>query len=116
MQIMVFLPMILFMLVFGVLIAGFLLLVFKIMIKTKNSYWKGKIVDKLYNTKREDDKVSEYYTLVVETNDGPTRKVAVSKQMYATCNVGDTLEKPKGKLNPIKIARPVYSQLFSVLN
>ena len=104
MKIFVFLPIILFFLVFGVLIFGFLFLVLKIMKKTKESYWKGKVVDKEHNTKREDDhKVSHFYTLKVETNEGLTRNIAVSKELYDVCNTGDELEKPLGKLNPVKL-------------
>ena len=106
MQIFFFLPMILFMAFFLVLVGGFLFLVFKIINKTKNSYWKGKVTDKLYNTRREDfddNRETSFYTLVIKTEDGLERKIAVRKDMYDSTKVGDTLEKPKGKLNPVKI-------------
>ena len=106
MQIFFFLPMILFMAFFLLLMGGFLFLVFKIISKTKNSYWKGKVTDKLYNTRREDfddNRETSFYTLVVKTEDGLERKIAVRKDMYDSTKVGDTLEKPKGKLNPVKI-------------
>jgi hypothetical protein len=107
MQLIILSPMIIFMAFFLLLIGGFLFLILKIVNKTKNSYWKGKITDKLYNTQRgsfeDSDKVSSFYTLVVKTDEGLTRKIAVAKTMYDACKVGDTLEKPLGKLNPVKI-------------
>lgn len=89
-----------------IVVGGFFLLILKIVNKTKNSYWKGKVTDKLLKNVREDmddNNTTPYYTLVVTTEDGLTRKIAVRKEMYDSTNVGDTLEKPKGKLNPVKI-------------
>jgi hypothetical protein len=86
------------------LMGGFLFIVAKIINKTQKSSWKGEVVDKLYNTKREDDhKISQFYTLVVKTDEGVTRKIAVMKSMYDSCAVGDKVEKPKGALNPTKV-------------
>lgn len=102
----VFLPMVFFLVIFGLLVGGFIFLIIKITLKTKNSYWKGKITDKLYHTQRSDIndlRMANYYTLVVKTDEGLTRKIAVTKKMYDGCKIGDTLEKPKGALNPIKI-------------
>ncbi|HUD04451.1 MAG TPA: hypothetical protein VMR59_00490 [Patescibacteria group bacterium] len=107
MKLLVFMPMIIFMAFFLLLVGGFLMLILKIINQTKNSYWKGKVTDKLYNTQRgsfeDSDRVSSFYTLVVKTDEGITRKIAVRKEMYDSTKVGDTLEKPKGKLNPVKI-------------
>jgi hypothetical protein len=89
------------------LIGGFLFIVYKIIVKTRASAWKGTVTDKLYNTKRDDNDnphhVSQFYTLVVKTDEGLTRKIAVTKTMYDSCNVGDKLDKPKGALNPVKV-------------
>ena len=88
-------------------VGGFLLIVLRIVNKTKNSYWKGKVTDKLLTAVREnmdDQTTTPYYTLVVKTDDGLTRKIAVRKEMYDAIQVGDTLEKPLGQLNPVKIA------------
>jgi ABC-type Na+ efflux pump permease subunit len=106
MKLVVFMPMIIFMAFFLLLVGGFLLLILKIINKTKNSYWKGKVTDKLYNAVEEDSDSNartSFYTLVVKTDEGITRKIAVRKEMYDSCKVGDTLEKPLGKLNPVKI-------------
>lgn len=103
---------ILFFLLFFVVPVGLVgLLILKIVKKTRASQWKGEVIDKLYNTKEEIDegsiiknkkKVSSFYTLVVKTDEGLTRKVAVTKEMYDSCQIGDRLIKPKGALNPIK--------------
>ncbi len=107
MQLIIFTPIIIFWGIFIFLIVGFLLLILKIVNKTKNSYWKGEVTDKLFNSARgsfeDSKKISNYYTLVVKTNEGLTRKIAVGKDMYNSVEVGDTLEKPLGKLNPVKI-------------
>jgi hypothetical protein len=88
---------------FGLLVLGFILLILKLVSKTRQSAWKGEVVDKLYNERREDDKTVGYCTLVVKTDEGLTRKIAVTGKMYNECKVGDKLEKPKGALNPVKV-------------
>lgn len=103
----------LFLFIFFILPAAFFgFLVFKMAKKTMESEWKGEVVDKLYRTKEEEDeggiiknkkRISHFYTLVVQTDEGLTRKVAVSKEMYDSCKVGDKLIKPKGALNPKKV-------------
>jgi hypothetical protein len=107
MQLIVFMPIIIFWGIFLFLIVGFLLIILKIANKTKNSYWKGEVTDKLFNSARgsfeDSKKISNYYTLVVKTNEGLTRKIAVRKELYDSVKVGDALEKPLGKLNPVKI-------------
>jgi hypothetical protein len=102
MKLLVFLPIIIFFTFFGLLVAGFLLLVLKIVKKTATSSWTGEVTDKLYNTDKEDNKVSQFFTLVVKTDEGLTRKIAVSQSLYDSCQVGDKLVKPKGALNPQK--------------
>ncbi len=96
-----------FFIIFGLLVGGFLFIVVKMISKTKASAWKGKVIDKLYNEKRgsfeDSHKTEHFYTLVVKTDEGLTRKIAVTKAMYDSCSVGDTLEKPKGALNPTKV-------------
>jgi hypothetical protein len=65
------------------LVGGFLLIVRKMIVKTKVSVWKGEVVDKLYNTQHNDDNFKEsFYTLVVKTDGGLTRNIAVTKAMY----------------------------------
>jgi hypothetical protein len=96
-----------FIVIFGLLVGGFLFIVLKMIAKTKASSWKGVIVDKLYNERRgsfeDSHKMEHFYTLVVKTDEGQTRKIAVAKPMYDSCTVGDKLEKPKGALNPTKV-------------
>ena len=96
-----------FILVFGLLVGGFLFIIAKMIKKTRASSWKGVIVDKLYNEKRgsfeDSHKMEHFYTLVVKTDEGLTRKIAVASAMYNSCKIGDKLEKPKGALNPTKV-------------
>ena len=85
------------------LIGGFIFIIIKIISKTKTNAWKGEVVDKLYKTQSDDNDVDRpYYTLVVKTDEGLTRKIAVSRAMYDSCEIGDKMEKPKGALNPKK--------------
>ena len=95
-----------FIVIFGLLVGGFLFIVGKMIVKTKQSSWKGKVIDKLYVEKRgsfeDSNKMEHFYTLVVKTDEGQTRKIAVTRAMYDSCKVGDTLVKPKGALNPTK--------------
>lgn len=102
----------LFVFFFFILPAGlFLLFILKGARKVQSSEWEGEVIDKIYKTKEEEDKkdiikgkkkISHFFTLVVRTNEGLTRKVAVSKEMYDSCQIGDKLIKPKGALNPRK--------------
>lgn len=101
----IFLPMIIFMVVFFLLVGGFIYLIVRMAVKTKNSYWKGKVIEKFHNVAEDvDDNERTFYTLVVKTDENLTRKVAVAKELFDACKVGDTLEKPKGKLNPVRVS------------
>jgi hypothetical protein len=103
-KIIVLLPIIIFFGFFGLLVLAFLLVLLKIILKTKKSEWHGEVIDKIYETRREDvKKFSHFYTLVVKTSDGQIRKVAVTKEMFDSCQIGDKLVKPKGFLNPRKV-------------
>ena len=96
--------MILFFAVFAILVIAFLGFVAKIIFKTKNTYWKGKVLEKNYVQRREDDKLNEYFSVKVEPEDGGRiMTVAVSKILYNNIKEGDKLEKPKGSLFPKKI-------------
>ena len=98
-----FIPLLIILVPMGLLMALFIFIVFRMIGKTKKDYWIGQVTDKLYNEKRQDHhKMSHFYTLVVKTTSGQVRKVAVTSQMYESCSVGDTLEKPLGALNPVK--------------
>jgi len=102
----VFLPIILFFGFFALLIFGFLGFVFKLVKKSKDSAWKGVVIDKKHNQVRDDEyrnKFNHFYYLVVKTDQGKEMKVGLSQQFYDKFKVGDKLEKPKGKLFPQKI-------------
>lgn len=62
----------------------------------KSDEWEGEVSDKLLNTKREDGKVSEYYSIVFKTNKGE-RKIAVNAADYPSWKVGDKARKIKGE-------------------
>lgn len=102
---------------FGLPILFFTLLVSKIVKKVRGEEWRGEVIDKVYNVRvdekivhpgekekifKEKKNVQHLYTLVVKTESGQIRKVAVTKEMYESCQIGDKLIKPKGALNPIK--------------
>lgn len=100
----VFGPMIIFFVIFAILIALFLGFVIKMIFKTKNSYWKGKVLEKKYVQREEDDKMHEYFSVKVEPEDGGrVMNVAVSKILYNNIKEGDKLEKQKGSLYPRKV-------------
>jgi len=102
----IFGPIIIFFVIFGALIIGFLVVVVKLVAKGRASAWKGELVDKLYNTQRDfdnDKKVNQFFTLVFKTEDGKTIKVGTSKQVYDTYNIGDKAEKKSGEFWPKKL-------------
>jgi hypothetical protein len=95
----VFGPMIIFGLFFGSLILGFFWIVAKVVRGGLKSTWKGVVIDKTYNERRDDEyrnKVDQFYCIVFKTDDGQTRKIAVTKQMYDSYNIGDKAEKKSG--------------------
>jgi hypothetical protein len=86
-----------------VLVALFIL---KIFLKGKAEEWKGEIIDKNYNSKRDFDnpkKIEQFYSFKVKMSDGKIRNIAVSNQFYNECVIGDVIEKPKGAIYPKKI-------------
>lgn len=102
----VFGPIIIFFVFFGALVIGFLVVVAKLVVKGRASAWKGELVDKIYNSRRDFDnphKTDEFFTLVFKTEDGKTIKVGTSKSVYDTYNKGDKAEKKSGEFWPKKI-------------
>jgi ABC-type Na+ efflux pump permease subunit len=100
----VFGPIIVFFVIFGLIIAGFLAFIIKLIAKTKNTYWKGKVIDKKYRVSEDmDDRTTEHYVLVVDVEGQRVRNIEVNRGLYDSCQAGDLLEKPLGKLNPVKI-------------
>jgi hypothetical protein len=83
-KIIIFLPIVIFFGVFALLAGGFLLLVFKLVMKSKNSSWTGEVI-------------------VVMTDLGKEMKVGLSGPMWEQFNKGDKIKKEKGKLFPEKI-------------
>ena len=103
----IFGPIIIFFVIFAVLAGGFLLLVFKLVMKGRAMAWKGELVDKVYKTSEDYDnphKVNQFFTLVFKTEDGKTMKVGTSKEVYDSYNIGDKAEKKSGELWPKKIS------------
>ena len=101
----VFGPMVIFFVIFAILVALFLGFVLKIIFKAKNSYWKGKVIEKNYVQKEEDDVMREYFSVKVEPdNGGRVMAVAVSKILYNNIKEGDIIEKKKGSLLPKKVS------------
>ena len=103
----VFGPIILFFVIFGALIIGFIVVVGRLAMKGKAMAWKGELVDKVYKTKRDFDnpkKVDQFFTLVFKTEDGKTMKVGTSKEVYDSYNIGDKAEKKSGEFWPKKIS------------
>ena len=88
---------------FFVLPVGFFVwLLLKGLKGAKGDEWEGEVVDKLYNTRREDHKVEEFYSIVFKTNKGQ-RKIAVNKSDYPSWKVGDKARKIKGKFGVEKL-------------
>ncbi len=104
-QISSILPTVCFGIIFFILIVGFVVLIVYLIKKTKDSEWEGKIKDKLHKQREDFDSniTHDYYTLVVDTDEGKERKIGVSKKMFHNCKVGDTLKKEKGDLRLKKV-------------
>lgn len=83
----------------------FFLLIYKGVKNTKKDVWVGEVIDKLYNQKKESDspRVHQFYTVVVKTDKGETRKLAVSKEEYDKWQIGDKAKKEEGKLNVVRV-------------
>lgn len=103
-KVIIFLPIIIFLGFMGLLVVLFLLLILRGAYKVRNSEWRGVIIEKIYDTKRKDKRKDyHFFTFVVKTDEGIVRKIAVTKEMYDSCEIGDKLEKPKGSFNPRKV-------------
>lgn len=98
-------PIILFGVLFGIIVIPFSILIITLLIKGKKQAWKGTIIDKERNERRDDDtnRISTYYTIVVKLEDGKEAKIAVDSGRYNQWNVGDKLEKKSGQMWPEKI-------------
>jgi hypothetical protein len=105
-MIVIFAPIVIFFGFFALLIVGFLLLVIKLVAGGRKMAWTGTLVDKLHNTKDEDDskRVNHFYTLVFKTNEGKEIKVGTSKEMFDQYTIGDRAEKKSGEFWQKKIS------------
>lgn len=100
----IFGPIIIFFGFFALLAFGFLGLVIKLIMKGKNASWKGVIVDKVHNSKRnEDNKLENFYSLVIKTEVGKEIKLGVSASQFEDYKIGDKLDKIKGDIWPTKV-------------
>lgn len=83
------------------------LFIIKLILKGKAEGWKGTVLDKNHNSKRDFDdhnKIEHFYSLKVKMTDGKIRNIAVNSQFYEECTAGDVIEKPKGALFPKKVS------------
>jgi len=96
----VFLPIILFFGFFGILVIGFIALVIYLVNKGKQDAWTGEVIDKIYKERRDMDsnRMEHFFTLVIKTTDGRTKKVGVAQNIYNQYKIGDKAKKEKGKL------------------
>lgn len=105
-KILVFGPMVVFLIIFSVIVFIFLRVVIKLIVKGRAQAWKGELIDKIYKTNRDFDnskKINEFYTLVFRTEEGKIIKVGTSKLVYDDYKVGDRAEKKSGEFWPNKI-------------
>lgn len=105
-KLVVFGPMLIFFLFFGALVIGFLFVVFKMILRGRKSAWKGVLIDKLYDERRDFDhlkKINQFYTLVFKTDEGKEIKIGTSKTIYDSYKIGDKAEKKSGELWPKKV-------------
>jgi len=101
----VFGPMIIFFVFFGLLVLGFLLLLGKLFFQGKAQTWVGEVIDKGHNVKDKYDGPGEehFYHLKVQLENGEIHNIPATVQFYNEIKVGDKLKKEKGALWPKKI-------------
>ena len=80
----------------------FVLILVKGLKGAKKDEWEGEVIDKLHNSKEEDGKVSEFYSIVFKTNKGE-RKIAVNQADYPSWKIGDKAKKIKNEFGVKKI-------------
>lgn len=94
--------MIIFLFFFAIPVGFFVWLLVKGLKGAKGDEWEGEVTNKLYNTKSDDGKVNEFYSIVFKTNKGE-RKIAVNKSDYGNWKAGDKARKIKGKFGVEKL-------------
>lgn len=97
---------IVFLLFIGLITLPFLFFVTKLVLKAKKSSWSGVVLEKGHNAREDFDnphKIEHFYFLKVKMDNGDTRNVGLSEQMWGNFEVGDKIKKDSGKLYPEKI-------------
>ncbi len=100
------LPMVGFCMCMTCLISLFVILVVVLIKKQKKDSYTGVVEDKMVRTSSDFDTnvETDYYTIVIKTDDGRSLKVGLSKQEFDGYEKGDRVKKDVGKLKPVKIA------------
>ena len=82
-------------------------LFYKLITRSKNVGWQGEVMKKEHNTAPNyDDETRDdhFYYLVVKMDEtGEERKIGLSEKLWNQFEIGDKIQKPKGKLFPNKI-------------
>jgi len=102
----IFAPTIIFLVIFGLLVLGFLVLVAKVFKKGLQDNWTGTVIDKGVAEQRSDindQRTNQLYTVVFKTDAGEQRKIPATRANWNKWQVGDRAEKKKGKRWPEKI-------------
>lgn len=98
-------PVIFFFVVFGILVFGFIAFIVKLVLKAKNDEWSGEVIDKKV-TEVEDFDTNikhDYFYIKVKTNQSKEKNVSVSEKLWNSFEIGDKVNKPKGKFYPEKV-------------
>jgi len=103
-KVVVFGPIILFFVFFGLIIVGFLGLVAKLLIKAKNSSWEGEVIDKKHKVIDDfDEGKQDRYIVVFQTKEGKKLNVEASHSIWESYKIGDKAIKKSGTLWPEKV-------------
>jgi len=100
----VFGPIIIFFVIFGLIIVGFLGLVAKLLIKAKNSSWEGEVIEKKHKVIDDfDEGKQDKYIIVFQTTEGKKLNVEANQSVWEDYKVGDKSVKKTGTLWPEKV-------------
>lgn len=96
--------MIVFFVLFIVGVVVFVAFIFKLVTKSKEEEWYGKVVDKQSTTFEDDNGIErDYFYLEVKRDNGNKHKVGLSRSLWERFEIGDQVHKAKGELYPEKI-------------
>jgi len=101
----VFGPIIIFFVFFGLMAVAFILVVLKLLLKGKKDAWVGELVDKTHTTYQDidTDEDKDLYTLIFKTDTGRQVKYGTNKLVYDDYSLGDKAEKIAGKFHIQKL-------------